>query len=367
MMNSERAYVTEGSSNRPLNDREERPTLSDGTLVGRAEAGPLPTKQGELGYVPSSVVPPQAPNEDTNQLRSEVTTQHPADHIPSPVNTSSNEVSTQHPNASTASLPSSFKQFLRTPRPLPTIHGVRSTTVLRVVFTTFVLIAAIVGWIVTVVRMNAWDKKGSVFAPPPQSISSEEGNKSNADTPPPDPFDQMTHSSLVFVHVAFGASVLFLLLMLERAVYRFRAERYAHLHPEEMAAATEVNREMGLSPWNRPPLPSYAAALGVRGTGDVEDNVIAAPPPPEYGNTRGSTLLLTSHHLAGSQSRSSSTSQPRDENRQDVLGRPIQDWSRPVSYAEDEMRENLRRSLDLEAALARLEGPNRPESALTRR
>ncbi|KAF8755240.1 hypothetical protein RHS01_05726 [Rhizoctonia solani] len=348
MMNSERAYVTEGSSNRPLNDREERPTLSDGTLVGRAEAGPLPTKQGELGYVPSSVVPPQAPNEDTNQLRSEVTTQHPADHIPSP------------PSILLQTVSSNAKASPNYPR-----RAVK--TVLRVVFTTFVLIAAVVGWIVTVVRMNAWDKKGSVFAPPPQSISSEEGNKSNADAPPPDPFDQMTHSSLVFVHVAFGASVLFLLLMLERAVYRFRAERYAHLHPEEMAAATEVNREMGLSPWNRPPLPSYAAALGVRGTGDVEDNVIAAPPPPEYGNTRGSTLLLTSHHLAGSQSRSSSTSQPRDENRQDVLGRPIQDWSRPVSYAEDEMRENLRRSLDLEAALARLEGPNRPESALTRR
>ncbi|QRW20134.1 hypothetical protein RhiXN_09109 [Rhizoctonia solani] len=335
MMNSERAYVTEGSSNRPLNDREERPTLSDGTLVGRAEAGPLPTKQGELGYVPSSVVPPQAPNEDTNQLLQ--TKYHPT---PKCIH-SKPSILLQTVSSNAKASPNYPRRAVNNP--------------------------AVVGWIVTVVRMNAWDKKGSVFAPPPQSISSEEGNKSNADAPPPDPFDQMTHSSLVFVHVAFGASVLFLLLMLERAVYRFRAERYAHLHPEEMAAATEVNREMGLSPWNRPPLPSYAAALGVRGTGDVEDNVIAAPPPPEYGNTRGSTLLLTSHHLAGSQSRSSSTSQPRDENRQDVLGRPIQDWSRPVSYAEDEMRENLRRSLDLEAALARLEGPNRPESALTRR
>ncbi|KAG8694666.1 hypothetical protein FRC11_002054, partial [Ceratobasidium sp. 423] len=94
------------------------------------------------------------------------------------------------------------------------------------------------------------------------------------------------------------------------------------------------------------------------GTGDVEDNVIAAPPPPEYGNTRGSTLLLASHFSA-SRSRPGSASCSE--------GRPVQDWSRPVSYGEDEMRENIRRSLDLEAALARLEGPTRPESALTRR
>ncbi|CCO30740.1 hypothetical protein BN14_04770 [Rhizoctonia solani AG-1 IB] len=365
MVNNERNSVVEGSNSRPSNDREESPRASDETLVGRPQAEPLPTKQGELGYISPPSVPLQAPNQDIGQSQSEAPVRHPADRGTSPANPDPNPVATQHPNASTTSLPSSFKQFIRTPRPLPTIRGVRSTTVLRVVFTTLVLIAAIVGWIVTVVRMNAWDKKGSVFTPPPpQSINSEEAT---TDTPPPDPLDQMTHSSLVFVHVAFGASVLFLLLMLERAVYRFRAERYAHLHPEEMATVTEVNGVMGLSPWNRPPLPSYAAALGVRGTGDVEDNVIAAPPPPEYGNTRGSTLLLTSHHLAGSRSQPTSTSQPSDEGRRDALGRPVQDWSRPVSYAEDEMRENLRRSLDLEAALARLEGPSRPESALTRR
>jgi len=49
---------------------------------------------------------------------------------------------------------------------------------------------------------------------------------------------------------------------------------------------------MGFAPWNRPQLPTYAAALGFRGTGDVEDEAIARPPPPAYGNTRDSTLLL---------------------------------------------------------------------------
>ncbi|KAJ1303260.1 hypothetical protein OPQ81_011457 [Rhizoctonia solani] len=356
----------EGSSSqgRPSNDPE-RPRLSDETLVERSEAGPLPTKQGEIGYIPPPVAP--APNETGSHL--DLPIRHPADRSPSPSNPGTANLTppTQHPNTSTASLPSSFKQFLRTPRPLPTIHGVRSTTVLRVAFVTCILVASIVGWVVTVVRMNAWDKKSSVFESPPPTPSVNNSNNSNTDmnTPAPDPLDQMTQSSLVFVHVAFGAAVLFELLVLERSVYRFRAERYAHLHPEEMRSVGDVNGVMGLSPWSRPPLPSYAAALGVRGTGDVEDNVIAAPPPPEYGNTRGSTLLLASHFPA-SQPRPNSASS-HSQGRQDVLGRPVQDWSRPVSYGEDELRENLRRSLDLEAALARLEGPTRPESALTRR
>ncbi|CAE6463903.1 unnamed protein product [Rhizoctonia solani] len=348
MVDNERA---EGSSQgRPSHDLE-RPRLSNETLVERPQADPLPAKQGEIGYVPPEV-PASVPNEDGSQP--DLPARHPADRSPSPPGPP------QHSNTAT-STPSSFKQFLRTPRPLPTIHGVRSTTVLRVVLITCTLIASIAGWVVTVVRMNAWDKKSSVFEhPSTPSISSTDGNGNTVS----DPLDQMTHSSLVFVHVAFGAAVLFQLLILERSVYRFRAERYAHLHPDEMASVTEVNGVMGLSPWNRPPLPSYAAALGVRGTGDVEDIVIAAPPPPEYGNTRGSTLLLASHFSA-SQSRLDSTSRSGDQRG--ALDRPVQDWSRPVSYGEDEMRENIRRSLDLEAALARLEGPTRPESALTRR
>ncbi|CAE6458860.1 unnamed protein product [Rhizoctonia solani] len=366
MVNNERTEGSSSSQGRSSDNHEGRPRPSDETLVGRPEAGPLPAKQGEIGYVPP-VVPASAPAANETGDQSELLVRHPADRSTSPPNPDSSSPSsqpTQHPNASTTSLPSSFKQFLRTPRPLPTIHGVRSTTVLRVVFITFTLITSIVGWIVTVVRMNAWDKKSSVFEPPPQSVSNTEGTN----IPAPDPLDQMTHSSLVFVHVAFGAAVLFQLLVLERSVYRFRAERYAYLHPDEMATVTEVNGVMGLSPWNRPPLPTYAAALGVRGTGDVEDIIIAAPPPPEYGNTRGSTLLLASDFsLPRSQSQSGPSSTTQSGDRQDALGRPVQDWSRPVSYGEDEMRQNLRRSLDLEAALARLEGPTRPESALTRR
>ncbi|CUA68833.1 hypothetical protein RSOLAG22IIIB_03698 [Rhizoctonia solani] len=338
-------------------DNNSRPSIdhprpSDETLVGQPEAGPLPSKQGEIGYVPPPIDPSSpsaasAPNEsgDLSQLPA----RHPADRSPSPPQS-------VQPGTTMGRQPSSFKQFLRTPRPLPAIYGVRAATAFRVIFITCTLIASIIGWIVAVIRMKGWDEQSSVFQPPPQqNVNGTQAGESQ--------WGQMTHSSLVFVHVAFGSAVLFQLLVLERSVYRFRAERYAHLHPEEVAATTEVNGVMGLSPWNRPPLPTYAAALGVRGTGDVEDNVIAAPPPPEYGNTRGSTLILASHFSPPRPNSSASNS----ETRRDALGRPVHDWSRPVSYGEDEMRENLRRSLDLEAALARLEGPTRPESALTRR
>ena len=105
---------------------------------------------------------------------------------------------------------------------------------------------------------------------------------------------------------------------------------------------------MGFTPWNRPPLPTYAAALAQSGygTGDVEDNLIAQPPPPAYGNTRDSTLLL-------------SAAQP-DRNAQ-FRPRMIETIpeSRPVSYmtidVHREEREDAARARMLEETLARLE------------
>lgn len=91
---------------------------------------------------------------------------------------------------------------------------------------------------------------------------------------------------------------------------------------------------MALAPWSRPPLPTYANAVGFRGTGDVEDAQIAGAPPPEYGNTRGSTLLLSTFFggapLGRSASRSSNdstTAAGRDAQMtmtaEDPRGRPV--------------------------------------------
>ena len=120
--------------------------------------------------------------------------------------------------------------------------------------------------------------------------------------------------SIVFLHVAFCLGVLVLLVFFERAVFQARAERFAFLHPgvlpqyrhrrilssssrhegsgSENAARRGMGSGFAFAPWNRPSLPTYAATMNHRGTGDVEDEIIAAPPPPAYGNTRGSTLLM---------------------------------------------------------------------------
>lgn len=172
-------------------------------------------------------------------------------------------------------------------------------------------------------------------------------------------------SSTIFVHVIFCLVALGQLLFLERRIFRLRAERYAFLHPGEMLPTSWRHRpadpSISFSPWNRPPLPTYAAALAQSGvgTGDVEDHIIAAPPPPAYGNTRGSTLLLAGFLRASLRaqrpvSAQSQMSQQRSE--------------RPLSYAsqdEDwEVIQDAERARRLEETLSTLErAPSRTRRA----
>ncbi|KAL0571225.1 hypothetical protein V5O48_010732 [Marasmius crinis-equi] len=166
-------------------------------------------------------------------------------------------------------------------------------------------------------------------------------------------------SSSIFIHVVFAIATLGQLLFLERRLFRLRAERYAHLHPGEILPSHRSGRRLdpsvALSPWNRPPLPTYAAALAQSGagTGDVEDHIIAQPPPPAYGNTRGSTLLLSGflRNSLRAQRPSSVHSANSGTTRTE----------RPVSYrstdAEWEAVQDARRAQRLEETLATLERP----------
>ncbi|KZO89808.1 hypothetical protein CALVIDRAFT_461119, partial [Calocera viscosa TUFC12733] len=113
-------------------------------------------------------------------------------------------------------------------------------------------------------------------------------------------------SGIIFLHVAFTIGTILELLVLDRLLFQLIQQHRHYIQPgfvpitagSALGSVLHRGRSRFLmryaAPWNRAPLPSYRAAIGVRerGTGDVEDEVIVGPAPPEYGNYRGSVLLL---------------------------------------------------------------------------
>jgi hypothetical protein len=149
----------------------------------------------------------------------------------------------------------------------------------------------------------------------------------------------------------FGVALLGQLIMVERRIFRLRAERYTFLHPGEVLPTSRrhssSSTSMGIAPWHRPPLPTYAATLAAsgHGTGDVEDHLIAAPPPPAYGNTRGSRLILTG--FLRDSLRASLRAQRRSTSSQ-----MSSKSERPLSYVS---QRSVHREARIEETLARLE------------
>lgn len=238
-------------------------------------------------------------------------------------------------SASIHSARSSHSKLLKLlkPKRIPIVFGIRPTTLGLFLLHLAVLAGTIAGWALLANHLSA---------------AQPSGNNSGIGI----------GSSTIFVHVAFGVACLAQLIFLERRIFRMRAERYCHRHP---GLPTHTSREremmrMGLAPWNRPPLPTYAAALAQSGvgTGDVEDSAIAVPPPPAYGHTRGSTLLLSGFM---SNTLRAQRHQARDEG---VLRASwTSGHSRPVSYVsrdeEWEERSDALRAVRLEETLAQLE------------
>ncbi|KAI0069721.1 hypothetical protein K474DRAFT_1005622 [Panus rudis PR-1116 ss-1] len=325
---------------------------SGSTEEVREQAGPLPIKRGELGYREDLQHAAEAQPRENNSSQINVTlpARHPADTdtpaepsasaSPAPP-TSSSQTASGSDSSSThsAGKRSLISKFLK-PNRVPKFKGVSLTTLAIFAFQLLFLGGTIAGWVMVV-----------------KKVPSISGGSSGLGF----------NSTAIFVHVAFTIATLFQIIFLERNFFRIRAERYAHVHPGEILPRSRSptrNPALALAPWNRPPLPTYAAALAQSGvgTGDVEDNVIAVPPPPAYGNTRGSTLLLS-----GSISDELRTQRIRERVRE--LGRPVSRLSslsgfsdrssRPVSYrshdSEWEHRVDANRALRLEETLARLE------------
>ncbi|KAL0960781.1 hypothetical protein HGRIS_005802 [Hohenbuehelia grisea] len=321
----------------PTGEEEKRPP----------QAGPLPSKRGEIGFMAG--VHLERPR--SAHIEQQMPERHPADRrSPSPTAGNDSELTSTTPrnnptpatsttDASSISKKKRILHFFKGSR-LPSYGGLRLTTLL-IFFGQICLIAGtITAWVVAVRRV----KPGANQTGPQMQGT----------------------SSFIFVHVVFAIATLGQLLFLERRVFRLRAERYMYLHPGAILPTSYHGMDsnidpaiIALSPWNRPPLPTYAAALqqSGAGTGDVEDHMIAAPPPPAYGNTRGSTLLLS-----GFLRQSLRAQRPLSVHSQRSVERSIAPGERPVSYAsQDGQWEEIcdaERARRLEQTLSRLERPS---------
>lgn len=252
----------------------------------RPQAGALPSKRGEIGYVEEVHGAAPLSTRETSSPLPALPERHPADRDapPTAAAAESSPASNDTPNptsnggaAASASDAAStrLRKFFQS-KTIPSIGGIRLKTLATFLVQCLLCAATIVGWVLTIKLAGK---------------PSEDGEEPS-----------ITGTSAIFIHVVYAIATLAQLLFLERRLYRVRAERYAHLHPGEMLPSYHNRGWLGpgdasiaFSPWNRPPLPTYAAALAQSGvgTGDVEDHLIAAPPPPAYGHTRGSVMLLS--------------------------------------------------------------------------
>jgi len=355
--------------------QSQQPSASTSTASAPTErtpqAGPLPAKVpqlvGEIGYTEyhqevdlgdgsldghGSVEGLNAAEVDARLGR------HPADRsygdLPAQTQTASPIQAPRSPSRAASENPSESNSSLHTVKPPKTstffsrkYGGVTVKSILRLALFAFLSAADIVGWVLAALNIS-------------KLTGSSNNNQST------------TTISPIFLHLIFAIFLLILLIFLERAIFRVRAERYAHVHPGQMLPSSRHRMPIGgygrsdaiaFAPWNRPPLPTYASALGFRGTGDVEDAIIAAPPPPAYGNTRGSTLLLA--NLMRSSFRSSRSGQPGNnrESWQMVdspdLERRASSRSMPVPYDVSEHHEDARRAQRLADTLSQLEEGDR--------
>lgn len=204
----------------------------------RPQADPLPTKRGEIGYRESLNPPPHSNAESGSEVTAHQTvvpTRHPADREqpsvpselgPSPTNTSGNQP------------PAESQTLSRTPlsfRPRLTKRGVRTSTIFLLVTQGSLLVLMIALWII-LARLIL----------PSTDVNRQIGIS-------------------VCIHMTFVTCTLVQVVLFERVVFRYRAERYAMLHPGEVVPdlfnrGELVSTRLALAPWNRPPLPTVSSS-----------------------------------------------------------------------------------------------------------
>jgi hypothetical protein len=237
------------------------------------QAGPLPTKRGEIGFMEDGGVHGFTNTHDNDDdLTFSLPARHPADRdYQSPPSTQPTQT-VGDTRTVDESLSNNKRLFgrLRTKK-VPSIGGLQPTTLFLFTIQLLAFGGTIALWVFAARRMKA----DSVFQNSVESLTA-------------------------FIHVMFVVGALAQIVFLERRLYRLRGERYQHVHGNLLprrrrsrAPSTSASI-ISAAPWNRPPLPTYAAVLAQSGvgTGDVEDNLIAIPPPPAYGIVRDSTLLF---------------------------------------------------------------------------
>jgi len=327
-------------------------------MESRPQAGPLPRKRGEIGFRESLHVEEGSsgggrslsPSQDVDMPE-----RHPADTalpetVTQPANVSS-PTATERPATPTASSiqkhpKKTFLSFFNVRTILNKIKfaGIPLILYLRLIVQLSLMGATLAGWIILTNRLSKSDR----------SFDDASGDGGAA---------TMSGSVTIFVHVTFAIGFIGQLIFLERCIFLMRAQRYLSKNPgailpthgRSLAVGTTTNNiGLGFAPWNRPALPTYAAALAQngQGTGDVEDTAISVPPPPAYGNVRGSTLLLRGV-LRDSQLRRSRVDDIDEDGESDRRS------SRPVSYRSHDGESEDRRVQSHQASLQRLEEGSR--------
>lgn len=220
------------------------------------EAPPLPRKVGEIGYAPPAQGEPDMTEVDLNEPS--LPARHPADrdHHPSSSNPPNPSSSAGTTTTNEESQPK--KDRLWSP------GGIRIQSYLQLLFLLGLIAGTGGAWWYIVRHLQD-------SAPSNQ----DQGNTTT---------NSYGLSSTIFIHAAFSVVTFFELVFLERNIFQMRAERYMFKHGMSPQARRAAQRAatLGIAPWNRPPLPTYAAALAEsgRGTGDVEDNLSTLSPYP---------------------------------------------------------------------------------------